>query len=237
MNALLGLLSPLALYLGFLGAPPVPAGAASPGAVTVAPPVAALDAAGVMEGVQRFYQTTADFKARFRQSYLFKVYARTQVSEGRVFFKKPGKMRWDYTTPIPKLFVSDGQMLWVYEPQESQVFRRSLRSSQLPVALTFMSGTGRLADEFTPRLLPKTGGQALLLELVPKKSAGDYQSLRLALDPTTFAVVSSTVIDPVGNTNTVEFFDFETNKGLPDKGFEFSPPAGVRVIEENKGSP
>lgn len=233
MNTLLSILLGIQ---GLLAAPPV-----APSAPASVAPAAGrapdLDAAAVMEGVQRFYQSTADFKARFKQSFLNKVFSRTDVSEGRVFFKKPGKMRWDYKTPVPKLFISDGQMLWVYEPQESQVFRRPLRSSQLPTALTFMSGTGRLADEFTPRLLPAPKADRYLLELVPKQNAGDYQSLRLELDRATFAVVSSIVVDPVGNTNTVQFFDFETNKGLPDKGFEFSPPAGVRVIEENKGSP
>ena len=57
------------------------------------------------------------------------------------------------------------------------------------------------------------------------------------MDAATFAVVSSTVVDPVGNLNTVTFSDFETNKGLPDKGFDFTPPAGVRVIEDKKNSP
>lgn len=194
------------------------------------------DAAAVMDGVQKFYQTTADFKAKFRQTYVYKVYGRTQVSSGKVFFKKPGRMRWDYDKPVPKLFVSDGQMLWVYEPQESQVFRRSLRSSQLPVALTFMSGKGRLEDEFTGKLLASTDDKNWLLELTPKKNAGDYQVLRLKVDRTTFQVQASTVVDPVGNTNTVEFSDIENNKGLPDKGFEFTPPAGVRIIEDAKAS-
>jgi outer membrane lipoprotein carrier protein len=225
----------VALFLSFLAAPAAPAAPASaPVAASSAP---ALDAAGVMEGVQRFYQTTSDFKARFKQTFLNKAHGRTQVSEGRVFFKKPGKMRWDYDKPVPKLFVSDGQMLWVYEPQESQVFKRSLRSSQLPTALTFMSGTGRLGDEFTPTLLPSPTAGRHVLELTPKKNAGDYQSLRLEVDAATFAVVSSTVVDPVGNLNTVTFSDFKTNQGLPDKGFDFTPPAGVRVIEDKKISP
>jgi outer membrane lipoprotein carrier protein len=229
----------VALFLSFLAAPAAPVAPASAPVASPAAPAAsaALDAAGVMEGVQRFYQTTSDFKARFKQSFLNRAHGRTQVSEGRVFFKKPGKMRWDYDKPVPKLFVSDGQMLWVYEPQESQVFKRSLRSSQLPTALTFMSGTGRLGDEFTPKLLPAPPAGRHVLELTPKKNAGDYQSLRLEVDAASFAVVSSTVVDPVGNLNTVTFSDFETNKGLPDKGFDFTPPAGVRVIEDKKGSP
>ncbi len=223
----------LAVLISLLA--PAASAPAAPASAPAAPVSAVNDAAGVMAGVQRFYQSTTDFKAKFTQTYVYKVYGRSQVSVGNVFFKKPGRMRWDYVTPVPKLFLSDGATLWVYEPQESQAFKRSLSSTQLPVALTFMSGQGRLEDEFAGALLQSSDGKSYLLQLTPKKNAGDYQSLRLKVDRSTFAVTASTVVDPVGNTNTVEFSNFETNKGLPEKGFQFVPPAGVKVIDDPRG--
>ena len=187
----------------------------------------------VVDGIQRFYSVSKDLRARFRQTYTYKAYKRTQVSTGRVFFKKPGRMRWDYVTPVAKLFVSDGDTLWVYEPEESQAFKRSLRSAQLPVALTFMTGEGDLSTAFDASLVESEPSEGTVtVELVPKSDEGDYKALRLKVDRTTFQVKASTVIDPVGNTNHVEFDDVEINLGLPDEGFAFNPPAGVRVISE-----
>lgn len=185
----------------------------------------------VLDGVQRFYADARDLRARFTQTYTYKVYGRKQVSTGRVFFKKPRMMRWDYKTPAAKVFVADGRTLWVYEPEENQAFRRDLSSSQLPVALTFMSGEGNLVDEFDARLLPGPS-EVYQVELIPKRHAGDYRSLVLKVDRETFAVRASTVVDPVGNINQVVFSDVATNVNLPDSGFRFTPPKGVRVISE-----
>jgi outer membrane lipoprotein carrier protein len=184
----------------------------------------------VVAGIQSFYQTATDLKADFTQTYTYKVYARKQVSKGAVYFKKPRKMRWDYKSPQPKVFVADGKTLWVYEPEENQVFKRSLNNSQLPVALTFMGGEGDLSAEFNTALVDDPDEKTWLVELVPKKDAGDYQKLHLRVDRATFAVQSSTVIDPVGNINHVAFGGVQTNAGLPDSGFVFVPPEGVRVI-------
>lgn len=204
-------------------------------AAPAAPAPAPAPAINVVRGIQGFYQSTTDLKADFTQTYLYKVYDRRQVSKGKVFFKKPGRMRWDYQTPQARLFVADGATLWVYEPEEGQVFKRSLAASQLPVALTFMSGQGRLEDEFDAKLLPAPAAGRLAVELVPRKSAADYQSLRLEVDARTFAVLRSTVVDPVGNLNTIDFTDVKTNGNLPDKGFQFNPPAGVKVIDDLGG--
>src|SRR5581483_206283 len=38
---------------------------------------------------------------------------RVRREGGRLLLKKPGRMRWDYTTPESKLFVSDCK--WLYE--------------------------------------------------------------------------------------------------------------------------
>ena len=209
-----------------------PAGQPTPkGPAPVVAP-AALTEATVVAGIQGFYANAQDLKADFTQTYTYTVYDRSQVSTGKVFFKKRNMMRWDYKTPEVKVFVADGDTLWVYEPEQGQVFKRSLKAAQLPVALTFMSGDGQLKDAFSATLLEAPSAKTLLVELIPKKDEGDYQSLRLEVDRTTYQVLASTVVDPVGNTNKVVFSDVQTNGGLPDAGFKFTPPAGVRVLSE-----
>jgi hypothetical protein len=41
--------------------------------------------------------------------------------KGHLLIKKPGKMRWEYTSPEQKLFVSDGVKIYSYIPQDKQV--------------------------------------------------------------------------------------------------------------------
>ena len=185
----------------------------------------------VLDGIQSFYAQANDLTAQFEQTYTYTVYGRKQMSTGVVYFKKPGMMRWDYQKPTPKVFVADGRTLWVYEPTENQAFRRKLSSSQLPVALTFMSGKGRLRDEFSAKLKQDTA-DGVVIELIPKRNEGDYKRIDLTCDATTFAVKSSLVVDPVNNTNKITFRKLKLNQGLPDKGFQFSLPKGVRLITD-----
>ena len=63
-------------------------------------------------------------------------------------FKKPGRMRWDYDKPEKTTYVTDGAVLWLYEPEDQQAFKQELKASQLPAALAFLTGKGKLADEF-----------------------------------------------------------------------------------------
>ncbi|MBU0554180.1 outer membrane lipoprotein chaperone LolA [Myxococcota bacterium] len=194
-----------------------------------APPT--LTAEAITEGVQAYYQGAQDLKARFKQTYTYTIYDRDQVSEGIVYFKKPRRMRWDYQRPQPKVFVTAGEILWVYEPEHNQAFRQDLKAAQLPVALTFMSGEGSLKAAFDITLKGQDA-ESYTLTLIPKAHEGDYKSLELRVRAADFAVLESVVIDPVGNRNRIEFLGVETNAGLPDAGFQFTPPKGVQIIED-----
>ncbi len=185
----------------------------------------------VLDGVQGFYSQAVDFKSDFKQTFTYKIYQRKKVSTGEVFFKKPALMRWDYEAPSRRLFIADGATLWVYEPEEAQVFKRDLASAQLPVALRFMKGEGKLSDDFVVGAL-KEEGDSYRLHLTPKVPSSEYQALQLVVNKAQYSVRASVLVDPVGNTNHIEFVTPTINTQLPDEGFKFSPPEGVRVIED-----
>ena len=77
-------------------------------------------------------------------------------SAGEVMFKKPGRMRWDYEKPDKSSYITDGGVLWLYEPDDKQAFKQKLESSQLPAALSFLTGKGKLATEFDITFAGKT---------------------------------------------------------------------------------
>ena len=190
-----------------------------------------IDAPTILKGIQAFYSNAQDFHATFTQTFTYKVYGRKKISSGKVFFKKPGKMRWDYEAPTPRLFIADGKVLWVYEPEEAQVFRRQLATAQLPVALRFLNGEGDLSQEFDYST-PTRGVGTYTLALTPKRPSGEYTRLELTVDQETFEVIASALIDPTGNTNHIRFNGVKVNENLPEEGFQFTPPKGVQVITE-----
>jgi outer membrane lipoprotein carrier protein len=199
-------------------------------------PPPAVDAAAVLAKVQKFYDSTKDLHARFEQTLESGVGAKKKAS-GEMWLKKPGRMRWDYVKPEKKLMLADGQTLWVYEPEDEQAFKQDLKSSTLPVSVTFLLGQGKLAEEFEVQAVTVEGvgnpGQ-VVLKLVPKLATAAYRYLLFVVDPATGMVLESVIYDQQGGTNRLAFSAVETNKGAPDAKFKFSPPAGTKILSGSR---
>lgn len=203
------------------------------------PPLAAprLDVATVVERVQKRYDGAADFRASFNQTLTNTAFKRRTPSTGEVLLKKPGRMRWNYKAPDPKMYLSDGDLLWLYEPEDKQAFRQDLKSSQLPAALAFLTGKGKLASEFDIAFAkePPVGGpRDYVLALSPKQPQAQIKSILFVVDPETFFVRETLIADAQGNTNDLLFSDIKINSHLPDATFHWAPPAGTRVVDPSK---
>ena len=205
------------------------------------PPPAAggarLDVKAVVAEVQKRYDAAADFRARFTQTLTSPALGRKTNSAGEVMFKKPGRMRWDYEKPEKSSYITDGGVLWLYEPDDKQAFKQKLESSQLPAALSFLTGKGKLATEFDIVFAGKSpyGSPGdYLLSLSPKTPQAQLKALLFVVDPRTFDVRESVITDGQGNVNDLVFADIRVNTRVPDALFKFTPPAGTRVIDTAK---
>ena len=68
---------------------------------------------------------------------------------GELTLRKPGRMRWDYTAPAGKLFLSDGKQVYLYTPDSNRVERMPLKESDdMRAPLAFLLGKLDFAKEF-----------------------------------------------------------------------------------------
>lgn len=204
-----------------------------------AQPAEAIPAEEIARRIQGFYDKTADFQATFQQTYTDIAAGESKKSFGRVYFKKPGKMRWDYYNDADekkrqKVLVSDGNAFWIYEYEFQQVFKECLVDSKLPDGLRFLMGQGNLLDDFNVSLGKKSTPTSPELVLIPKKPTPRYKELRFVIDPNTYQVMKTTIFDPYGNTNEILFKAPLLNKNLPDKGFDFKVPKNARLLNPQK---
>jgi outer membrane lipoprotein carrier protein len=195
----------------------------------------------VVKGVQNFYRTTQQLTAKFRQSNYNKTFGLPTVNDGKVYLKKPGKMRWDYfskrdKTKVTRSQMSDGKMIWAVDVNGKWYYKQDLTKSTLPVAVTFLTGKGDLTKEFDARLLTgsKYGGPTdKVLELTPKKPSAQFKTLVLVVDPASYRVKKSIVTTATGDTNEFAFFEPDTTKPIADTTFVFNPKVakGFREIK------
>jgi outer membrane lipoprotein carrier protein len=214
------------MFRAAVAAPPVPASAS-----------ARLDVKAVTAEVQKRYDGASDFRARFSQTLTSAAMGRKTSSSGEVAFKKPGRMRWDYEKPDKSTYVTDGGVLWLYEPDDRQAFKQELKTSQLPAALAFLTGKGKLATAFEIAFADKpsvgTAGD-YVLSLSPRVAEPQVKTILFVVDPKTFDVRESVITDGQGNVNDIVFADIRVNTKIPESQFKFTPPAGVRVIDTAK---
>ena len=200
-----------------------------------------IDALQVAASVQAFYDQTRDVSARFKQVYVHRLYNRTDRSAGKVVFKKPGKMRWDYDKPNGKVIVADGKRVLVFEPgmgdEPDQVLEQKMEAHQLPQAMAFLMGTGRLESDFTFRLLDakKHGFESgFVLELKPKKPTPHYAHIIFYVEGRAAVrglVRRLVVVDSNGNRNQFDFSELRFNTKVPETPFAWQPPPTARRVK------
>ncbi len=126
----------------------------------------------VIDGIQKKYEQINNFQALFTQESEVKALNKTQLAEGEVWFKKPGKMRWNYNSPNKDQIVSDGKTLWFYDEDEEQVIETPLgQVSETQSTTTLLSGLGNIKKIFDasfaePGDINPNG--SYLVDLVPK---------------------------------------------------------------------
>ena len=193
-------------------------------------------AAELAQSLQRKYDTIRDFSADFVHNYRSGALKKQVTEKGRLLIKKPGKMRWEYTAPEPKLFVSDGAKIYSYIPQDKQVVVSSVPSNDAASGpALFLAGKGNLLRDFTASLTDVPPGMPAgtkALKLVPRKPQPDYDWIVLLVDQATLGLRGLMSADAQGGTSTFSFANLKENVNLADKEFAFQMPRGVDVVTD-----
>jgi len=187
----------------------------------------------VVKRLQARYDATKDFTADFSEAVEAATLGKTLESSGQVYFKRPGRMRWEFVEPEQQTIVADGQTLWIHQPDHHQVLKTPFRAAfQSATPISFLFGVGELAKEFTPSLVPIPGTDVIRLKLVPKQEQEqEIGVLVLDVNPQTYDIVAAEVTDPLGNVTRLKFSNLKRDVGLEDSKFAFTTPPGTDVVE------
>jgi outer membrane lipoprotein carrier protein len=201
----------------------------------VSTPDARPPAGDVGVALQRKYDAIKDFSASFIQTYEGGVLRRKASESGTVYVKQPGRMRWDYTSPEKKLFVSDGHTMFLYFPADKQVMKNPVPAQdEATSAVLFLMGKGDIVRDFNVKWAEGGTENTYRLRLDPKSRQAEYDWLELAADRHTLQIVGLTAADAQGGRSSFSFSNFKENIGLADKMFQFTIPRGTEVISSGK---
>ena len=228
----------------------------------------------VVKKVESNYKNIVAFRGSFNQTATLKTLNKVQQAQGEISFKKSSelnrfrnknevvtKFKWQYTTPTEQEIISDGKTIWMYFPENRQVFIYDLTetfnqevANEGQVPGNFLTSLGDLNKEFrvqwgTPT--DRDGQGNFIIELVPKRPIVNVRNIFIVVSKdimtapsNTYPVLTSTVYDSYGNMTNIEFGNIEVletvdetvaakKRGwtLPDDMFTYLPPANVEIIK------
>lgn len=174
-------------------------------------------------------QNMQTMQADFTQKIMGKKERSLQDTRGHMAIQRPGKFRWEVSTPIAQLIIANGTRLWVYEKDLEQVtIRRMKNVGQTPIALLSDKDLALEKDYVVKN--PNNDAQNFLL--IPKNKENMYESIRLSFKDK--YVQQMELTDRLGHRTVIRFKNVTLNKPLSASLFNFHTPAHVDVIDETK---
>lgn len=151
---------------------------------------------------------------------------------GTMAVLKPGKARWELKgSGFETLMVYDGNVGWVYTPASKQVIKMSNVGTQAVDPLQLLQ---TLSDRFDASLAPSTPEGLVVVQAIPKADsplAAQFQSMTMELDQPAHNPVRLVLKDAMGTTTEIRFSNVKRDPSLDAALFEFTPPAGVAVVD------
>jgi outer membrane lipoprotein carrier protein len=203
------------------------------GLVGVAHLSAQPDVHAIADKVDQRYNHLQTLEAQFSETYSGA--GMTRAESGTLTLKKPGRMRWDYEQPRPKMFLTDGTTAWFYVPGERQVRRAPVKQlDDLRSPLRYLLGKTKLEKEFVSLSVaadakPLNPGN-IVLGGVPKGMQDRVTQTLLEVTPDGL-ITRITVEELDGSVTEFRFLQQKENVQVADQRFRFTPPAGVEVVQ------
>jgi len=145
------------------------------------------------------------------------------TSEGKMFYKKTNKLRWEYTKPVQYAFSTDGKNLWTSAGGKTTAVpagQRKLLDGMNKVMISGVTGTGLVSSpDFDTDLFMGTDDYKIVL-IPKKKEVKDlYSSIQLYVNKQNNRTRSVELIEKKGDKTTIELKNIQVNKTINDAIF------------------
>ncbi|HEY6347420.1 MAG TPA: outer membrane lipoprotein chaperone LolA [Bryobacteraceae bacterium] len=194
---------------------------------------AAPDLDQILKGVENRYNTAKTIQVDFVQTYAG--HARNTTEQGTLFLRRPGRMRWQYSSPPGKLWISDGQWVYSYFPEQKRVEKSKFKETDdLRAPFAFLLGKLDFHEQFSKFDVTVDGSDTKIIAF-PKSDKLLYTEISFEVAPD-FTIKQVSVKGQDGSSTDYVFENEKKDVLFSDTMFRFAPPAGVEVVDSDKGN-
>jgi len=183
-----------------------------------------------VEDLQALLSGHQSAQARFTQFSLNEGGNRAEESSGYFIVERPNRFRWITEAPFLQEIVSDGEYIWIHDPDLDQVTRKLADQQNNTAPAMILNGQiDQLSQEFDIHKLDEDESGVALFELTPLNSENStFSRIRLLFEQNRISELS--MEDSLGQRSMLVLQDLEYDPELSPDVFEFEPPEGADVI-------
>ncbi|MFN4264869.1 MAG: outer membrane lipoprotein chaperone LolA [Aquabacterium sp.] len=169
---------------------------------------------------------------------------RVRKSSGSLEFQRPNQFRFTYQTPAEQVIVGDGKKVWMWDADLNQVAVRPMTQAMGSTPAALLAG-GSLDKDFVLKNVAASSTSAAAatsagsqqrdasiewVEALPRTKDGQFQSVRVGFRGPNLAALE--ILDSFGQRSRLDFTQFESKVTLPAARFQFTPPQGADVLNQ-----
>lgn len=161
-------------------------------------------------------------------------------SQGRFYFKKPGKFRCDYLPPNESVNIIVDNTAWIYVPEIKQVEKYYLGKSSSKVVqlnqllLGFGASVKDIQEVYAIKVVEKDdANNSLVIKFILREPSEElnFEAITIWFN-TKELMVKKVLIDEMGDDETIiEITRVELNKPIAESLFRLYFPKDVEIIE------
>lgn len=154
-----------------------------------------------------------------------------EVEEGKIFLKKGGKIKFNYTKPEGKIAVSNGKIAFIYIKEDNCAYKIKIPfKSKIPPLLKIFMGQIVPSKEFFCAFSAKKG-DVTTIELGLKEKDPSFRRVEVSIDEKNCFFSKISYIDQYNQKVVFEFFEGISDRDIQEDIFNFTPPKGTKILE------
>jgi outer membrane lipoprotein carrier protein len=182
-----------------------------------------------LQRLEKRYNNARTIQVPFEQTYVAPGRPR-RAESGTLYLRKPGRMRWDYSNPAGKVFLSDGKHIYFYSPSTNRVEKTPAKSTDdLRAPLAFLLGKLDFRRDFREFRVRQEGTE-IYIAAIPKSDKAPYRQVDFVVSPD-YRIRRLIVASHDGSQMDFRFGDERINAALDSNLFVFKVPEGAELIE------
>ena len=178
----------------------------------------------IMASLTKTASSMQTMQCRFVQSKTMSMLAEPSVSEGKMYFASPDRLRWEYMTPYAFALVVNGErIVKVTDGQAEALDGNSGRMYQGITSMIMGSASGKkLFDATTFDIVLYDDGACWKAEMTPKRRDMKrmFSQLVFHFDKKTQVIDHVEFLDPKGDNTVIRFEEIRLNEKIGEEQFQ-----------------